>query len=68
MREASLPSPDIGGNGFHLRRVAAKAISSVETVAPRYPDGKHPKAGALRAFFLACAAAIEPFDVDFVAE
>lgn len=68
MREATLPSPDVGSNGFHLRRVAAKAISAVEVVGPKYPDGKHPKATPLRAFFLACAAALEPFDPDFVAE
>lgn len=66
MREATLPSPDIGAVGFHLRRVAAKAISAIQIVGPKYPDGKHPKAGALRAFFLACAASLETFDADFV--
>lgn len=66
MREASLPSPAVGSVGFHLRRIAAKAISGIEIVAPRYPTGKHPQAGALRAFFIACAEALEPFDADYV--
>lgn len=66
MREASLPSPDVGSSGFHLRRIAAKAISDIEIVAPRYPTGEHPKATPLREFFLACAAALEPFDATFV--
>jgi len=57
MREASLPSPNIGPCGFHLRRVAAKAISQLEVVAPRYAGGKHPSATELKAFFDACSAA-----------
>lgn len=57
MQEATLPSPDMGANGYHLRRIAAKAISALEVIAPNYPDGAHPGAEKLEDFFLACAAA-----------
>lgn len=60
MQEATLPSPDTGSNGFHLRRVAVKAISGLEVVAMSYPDGKHPGAPKLKAFFDACSAACDP--------
>lgn len=62
MRETSLPSPDIGGKGHHLRRIAAQAISQLEVVAPNYPGGLHPSATTLRAFFSACANACIPMD------
>lgn len=62
MREASLPSPGIGSCGYHLRRVAAKAISQVQSAARHYPDGKHPEATQLRAFFSACADSLIPND------
>lgn len=62
MRESSLPSPDIGGKGHHLRRIAAQAISQLEVVAPKYAGGKHPSATKLRAFFSACANALIPID------
>lgn len=68
MREATLPSPNIGARGFHLRRVAAQAISQVEVIAAHYPDGKHPDASALRAFFSACANACEALDATPLAE
>ena len=58
MNEASLPSPDTGANGYHLRRIAAKAISAMEVVAVSYPAGAHPGATALKAFFDACSAAV----------
>lgn len=57
MQEASLPSPDTGANGFHLRRVAAKCISQLEVVAGNYPNGQHPGAAKLAAFFDACRLA-----------
>lgn len=63
MQEATLPSPQIGARGFHLRRVAVSAISQLEIVARNYPNGKHPDAAALKAFFDACSAAIAPFVV-----
>lgn len=59
MREATLPSPNIGPRGYHLRRIAAQAISQLEVVAARYADGKHPDAGALADFFAACKAAAD---------
>jgi len=64
MRESDLPSPNIGSRGFQLRRSAAQAISQLEVIAPNYPDGKHPEAGSLKAFFLACATACEPIEVE----
>lgn len=63
MREASLPSPGIGNRGYHLRRVAANSISDIEKSARAYAGGTHPKASQLRAFFIACADALEPYDV-----
>lgn len=57
MRESDLPSPNIGARGFHLRRVAAQAISQLEVVAPAY-GGTHPEAQALADFFTACANAL----------
>jgi len=66
MQAFSLPSPNIGGQGHHLRRIAAKAISYIETSTPSYTGGvgvagRHPSADELEAFFLACAAAVTPF-------
>lgn len=58
MREANLPSPGTGSNGYHMRRVAAKSISDMERVAPKYTSGYHPQGAKLRDFFLACAAAV----------
>jgi hypothetical protein len=57
MQEASLPSPDTGANGYHLRRISAKAISALEVVAMSYPAGAHPGAQKLADFFTACAVA-----------
>lgn len=62
MRETSLPSPGIGGKGYHLRRIAANAISQLELVAPRYPNSVHPDAATLEAFFAACAAGVDAID------
>jgi hypothetical protein len=62
MREASLPSPNCGQRGYHLRRIAAQAISQLEVVAPNYPDGKHPAASELRNFFSFCANALAAID------
>ena len=57
MQESTLPSPDIGSTGYHLRRVAVKAISQLEVVAMNYTNGAHPGAATLASFFTACAAA-----------
>lgn len=57
MKEASLPSPKIGARGYHLRRMAANAISDLEKVAPKYTNGINPNAAALKTFFDACSAA-----------
>jgi hypothetical protein len=57
MQEATLPSPDTGSHGFHLRRVAVKNISQLEMVARGYPNGAHPGAAKLAAFFDACRLA-----------
>ncbi len=62
MREASLPSPGITSLGYHLRRVCAKAISYIEKNSRHYPSGIHPEATQLRAFFVACADALTPYD------
>lgn len=61
MKEASLPSPGIGSTGFHLRRVAAKAISEIQRGAP-HMGGTHPNASKLRAFFSQCANELIPYD------
>lgn len=66
MRESDLPSPGIGGKGYHLRRISVAAISQLEIAATGYGDGFHPAAGDLRAFFIASAAALEPLDADYV--
>jgi hypothetical protein len=61
MREFDLPSPNVGGMGHHLRRIAAKAISYIQVNAAAY-GGTHPNASSLRAFFSACADALQPYD------
>jgi hypothetical protein len=63
MQEFDLPSPNIGGQGHHLRRVAAKAISYIEINAAAYTGavgvaGRHPSADELHTFFTACATAV----------
>jgi len=58
MQEASLPSPDIGAKGYHLRRMAANVISQLEVVAMSYPNGAAPGASKVVAFFDACSAKI----------
>ena len=58
MRETDLPSPNIGGKGYHLRRIAAQAISQLEVSAPAY-GGSHPSATSLAAFFNAAKAAAD---------
>lgn len=42
MIEANLPSPGIGAQGHHLRRLMAKIISAQEITAPHYADGFSP--------------------------
>jgi len=58
MQEASLPSPDIGAKGYHLRRMAANVISQLEIVAMSYPNGAAPGASKVVAFFNACSAKV----------
>lgn len=67
MREFDLPSPNIGGKGHHLRRIAAQAISYIQVNAPAF-GGTHPHASDLRAFFSACANAVIPYDATPAAE
>ena len=62
MRESNLPSPNIGATGFHLRRVAAKAISEIQSTCSRTGESTHPNANELRAFFSYCAKAQVDFD------
>jgi len=57
MLESSLPSPNIGAKGYHLRRIAANSISHLEVVAEGYSNKAAPGAAAVAAFFTACAAA-----------
>ena len=57
MIESALPSPDIGAKGYHLRRIAANAISHLEVTALAYSNGVSPSAAKVKAFFDACAAA-----------
>jgi hypothetical protein len=68
MRESDLPSPNIGGKGYHLRRIAAAAIGQIEANAPAFVDGKHPAASELRAFFSACANRLAAVDATPLAE
>lgn len=57
MIEASLPSPNVGARGYHLRRIAAAVISQLEVTAISYPNGVSPSAAEVKAFFDACSAA-----------
>lgn len=61
MQEFSLPSPGIGGKSHHLRRIAAQAISYIESNAPNYDGAIHPSAKDLYDFFTACAVAVSPY-------
>ena len=68
MRESQLPSPGIGGKGYHLRRIASLAISRLQVQSGNRAGGKHPDATTLRAFFSACADALIPIDPTPAAE
>lgn len=59
MRVTSLPSPGNYSNSQDLRTDAAKAISHVEIVAAKTAGGKTTSATTLRAFFSACATALD---------
>jgi hypothetical protein len=66
MIDTSLPYPNIGGKGHHLRRIAAQAISYIEINAANYTGavgvaGRHPAADELKAFFDACSAAVTAY-------
>ncbi|WCA46300.1 hypothetical protein [Caulobacter phage ERS] len=63
MQEFSLPSPGIGGKSHHLRRIAAQAISYIESNGPAYTNGKHPSAYDLKVFFDACSTAVAGYVV-----
>jgi len=58
MRDVDLPSPGTA-RGMELRRMAANYISELQRIAPKYPNGKHPGAATLVAFFAACSAAVD---------
>jgi hypothetical protein len=68
MRVVDLPSPGKLANGIRIRYEAVKAINHVETVAPRMAGGVLDTADTLHAFFLAAAAAVEPYMVTPPAE
>ena len=57
MKETDLPAPGVGSKSYHLRRIAANAISYLQVVATKYPGGSHPGAAQLAAFFQECADA-----------
>lgn len=57
MIESALPNPGIGGKGFHLRRMLASAVSSLEVSKAAY-GGRHPSAPALKATLDAAVAAV----------
>lgn len=57
MKDTALPTPGVGSKSQHLRRIAAQMISSFEVTAPKYANGSHPGAAALKAFFDACSVA-----------
>lgn len=60
MRIENLPSPGQLANGINLRSEAAKAISFIETIAPKQ-GGTMGTATYLHTFFTACASAIASF-------
>lgn len=57
MRDTDLPSPNMGSEGFHLRRLVAKVVNSMSVVAPNYAYA-HPSKTELIAFFTATIAAV----------
>lgn len=61
MKEASLPSPGIGSQAMHLRRIAVVALNALQMTAPKYPGGAHPNAAQLATFFTTCAASATEF-------
>lgn len=58
MQDYELPSPDIGGKGFHLRRIAANAITQNEISALNYTGGVHPSRTVFAKFFASCLDAV----------
>lgn len=61
MRIEDLPSPGALTMAHDLRRYAAQAISQMQIVADITPGGKLDTGNSLHAFFLACAAEVEPY-------
>lgn len=61
MQETALPHPGAVRESLALRKQVVKAISGIETSVR--PDGKHPAADELKAFFDAASAALTSFVV-----
>jgi len=59
MREAALPSPDLGATGYHLRRIMAQAISYIEV--NQYANAKHPAAKAFSDFLASCKTTVDSY-------
>ncbi|WP_221795915.1 hypothetical protein [Aquisediminimonas sediminicola] len=57
MRESALSSPNIGALGYHLRRIAAQAVSYVQV--NQYANGRHPSAVQLSAFLAEVKTAVD---------
>jgi hypothetical protein len=54
--DTDLSSPLIGATGHQLRRLAVRAVNQLTIAAQAYPNGQHPSATPLAAFFRACVA------------
>lgn len=63
MRMSDLPSPGIGGTGLELVQLATRAISDIQTTAPKYVGGKPAQAATLQAFFNAASAALANYTI-----
>lgn len=56
MREDQMPYPGVLTNSLQLRKECAKAISHVQV---NTVEGKNDQAATLKAFFTACASALD---------
>lgn len=56
MREDQMPYPGVLTNSLQLRRECVKAISHIQVNAI---EGKNDQAASLKAFFVACGAALD---------
>lgn len=68
MNIRDLPYPGNLAQGVALRQTALSAINGVQIVASKTPGGKTATASQLRAFFAACADALEPVDLTPLSE